>query len=170
MVERGNRQVRSHTLRFWHWNGKENGGHTGIMWGEEQTCHGSQWNKRFLTEKKPNLLVWKRRHTQQLECGIKKEDRNQPRNRKRVTDREPVNGEEECGEAITLTSTYRSKETHDFLVNWCREEFHLTNNIRVFQEDLWASSTSGKDEQRELPEAGITRRCNSNNKQISYMK
>jgi len=41
VVERGNRQVRSHTLRFWHWSGRENGGHTeDIIPGEEQTRHG----------------------------------------------------------------------------------------------------------------------------------
>lgn len=63
-----------------------------------------------------NVPVWQRQHTQQLECGIKKGNCNQSRNRKRVTDREPVNGKKECREAITLTSTYRSKETDDFLV------------------------------------------------------
>lgn len=32
----------------------KNGGHTeNTTWGEQQTCHGSHGNKRFLTQKKP---------------------------------------------------------------------------------------------------------------------
>ena len=82
-----------------------------------------------------------------------------------------MNGKQECREAVTLTSTYRSKETRILLVKWNSSLHQSTNNVRVFQEDLWASSTGDKDEQRELPEAGmITRRCNSNNKQMLYMK